>query len=141
MVLKILIQEDKKLLGDSWMAKILYDNKKNNRVIRNISDSRIYPAEWYVTADFPDWTIVSVAGTPAEVQSGATVETARAEDLEAEDQSTYWKDGDGTWWKVTVEDFDLIYDAASSTVISAVGTHSENRTDSVTQEYIDGLNS
>jgi hypothetical protein len=123
------------------MAQILFDNKKNNRVIRNITDTRIYPDEWYVTADFPDWTIVSVTGTPAEVESGAEVETARAEDPEAEDQSTYWQDGDGTWWKVEVEDFDHIYDAVSDSVINAVGTHSENKVTEVTQAYIDGLNS
>jgi hypothetical protein len=120
------------------MAKILFDNSKNNRVIRNISDSRIFPAEWYVTEDFPDWTIVSVAGTPTEVDEGAEVERAQAEDPEAEDQSTYWKDG-STWYKVEVDDFDHIYDAVSDSVINAVGTHSENRIESVTQEYIDSL--
>ena len=122
------------------MAKILFDNSKNNRVIRNITDSRIYPAEWYVTEDFPDWTIVSVTGTPAQVDEGAEVERARAEDPEAEDQSTYWKDG-STWYKVEVDDFDHIYDAVSDSVINAIGTHSENKTDEVTQAYIDGLNS
>ena len=123
------------------MAKILFDNSKNNRVIRNISNYRIFPAEWYVAEDFPDWTIVSVTGTPAEVDEGAEVERAQAEDPEAEDQSTYWQDADSTWYKVEVDDFDHIYDAVSDSVINAVGTHSENRGESVTQEYIDGLNS
>jgi len=122
------------------MAKILFDNSKNNRVIRNIADSRIYPAEWYVTEDFPDWTIVSVTGTPEEVDEGAEVERARAEDPEAEDQSTYWQDGDGTWYKAEIEDFDHVYDAVSDSVINAIGTHSENKTTEVTQAYIDGLN-
>ena len=121
------------------MAKILYDNTKSNQVIRNIKDARIYPAEWYVTADFPHWTIVSVDGTPEEVQAGAQIETARAEDPAAEDQNTYWKDG-STWYKVVVSDFDNIYDEVSETVINAVGTHSANKTDTVTQSYIDGLN-
>ena len=122
------------------MAKLLYDNKKNNRVIRNITDTRIYPAEWYVTADFPDWTIVSVTGTPAEVDEGAEVERARAEDPDAEDQNTYWRDG-STWWKVEISDFDHVYDAVSDTVKNAIGIHSENKTEEVTQAYIDGLNS
>tara|TARA_Y100000310_G_scaffold264167_1_gene274730 strand:+ start:247 stop:615 length:369 start_codon:yes stop_codon:yes gene_type:complete len=120
------------------MAKLLLDVENNNRVIRNIKDARIFPAEWYVKEDFPNWDIVEVAGTPAQVDEGAEVETARAEDPEAEDQSTYWKDG-STWYKVEVEDFDHIYDAASDSVINAVGTHSENRVESVTQEYIDSL--
>ena len=120
------------------MAKLLLDVEKNNRVIRNIKDTRIFPAEWYVKEDFPNWDIVEVAGTPEEVQAGAMVETVRAEDPEAEDQSTYWKDG-STWYKVEVEDFDHIYDAASDSVISAVGTHSENKVTEVTQAYIDSL--
>jgi len=120
------------------MAKILFDNSKNNRVIRNITDSRIYPAEWYVTEDFPDWTIVSVTGSPEQVDAAAEVERAKSEDPEAEDQSTYWKDG-STWYKVEVDDFDHIYDAVSDSVINAIGTHSENRIESVTQEYIDSL--
>tara|TARA_R110002020_G_scaffold192817_1_gene393009 strand:+ start:2572 stop:2943 length:372 start_codon:yes stop_codon:yes gene_type:complete len=123
------------------MAQVLYDNSKSNRVIRNISDTRIYPAEWYVTADFPDWTIVSVAGTPEEVQAGATVETARAEDPEAEDKNTYWQDGDGKWYRVEISDFGEIYDSASGTVKNAIGSYSANKTDEVTQAYIDGLNS
>ena len=120
------------------MAKLLLDVDNNNRVIRNIKDARIFPAEWYVREDFPSWDIVEVVGTPEEVVAGAEVERARAEDAGAEDQSTYWKDG-ATWYRANVEDFDTIYDGDSGTVINAVGTHAENKIDAVTQEYIDGL--
>jgi hypothetical protein len=120
------------------MAKVLYDTSKNNRVIRNIEDARIYPAEWYVTADFPTWTIVEVSGTLEEVIAGAFVEVIRSEVPDPADQEMYWKDG-STWYRVVIDDFGSVYDAVTGTVVNVATTYPENKTISVTQEYIDEL--
>jgi hypothetical protein len=120
------------------MAKLLIGSA-TNYVIRNISDSRIYPIEWYDRAAFPEWDIVTVALTPEEVTAKGEVEVV----FEDPPEKSYWLNPDNnTWYEVIVADFNITYvppGVDPATVESSMFTHPENLEHPVTQAFIDGI--